>query len=216
MEVIFRMVRGGGSGEIVEKKSRFIADIRQVDSETEALAFTEEIRKKYWDARHHCSAFIIGKERPLARSSDDGEPQGTAGRPMLEVLNGADLRGVCAVVTRYFGGVLLGTGGLTRAYSGACAAGLAACTVLDVYPGRRVSVECDYSDYGKIRYMADIPGITCTETGYTDKVRMAFLIREDLCGGFIADVTNASGGRAITGCSDKVYLADDGTGFILV
>ena len=118
------MTLEGGEGEIVEKKSRFIATVRPVASEEEALAFIEEMKKKYWDARHNCSAFVIGRNQELMRFSDDGEPPGTAGKPMLDVLLGAGLHNTAVVVTRYFGGTLLGTGGLVRAYSGAVQEGL--------------------------------------------------------------------------------------------
>ena len=121
----YKTVLEGGTGEIVEKKSRFIATVRPVKNEEEALAFLEEMRKKYWDARHNCYAYSIGKNREFTRCSDDGEPSGTAGRPMLDVILGEDIYNVAVVVTRYFGGVLLGTGGLVRAYSKAVQEGLA-------------------------------------------------------------------------------------------
>lgn len=124
MKERYKIVYQGGEGEIVEKKSRFIAEIRPVESEEEATAFIAEVKKKYWDARHHCSAFTIGENNEVARCSDDGEPAQTAGRPMLDVLLGRELHNVCAVVTRYFGGTLLGTGGLVRAYGGAVQEGL--------------------------------------------------------------------------------------------
>ena len=100
----YRVLLSGGEGEIVEKKSRFIATIRKCETEEEAVAFIEEMKKKYWDARHNCSAFIIGSRGELTRCSDDGEPSGTAGRPMLEVLTGSGIRNIAVVVTRYFGG----------------------------------------------------------------------------------------------------------------
>ncbi len=106
----YRVLLKECTGEIEEKKSRFICVIRPVHSEQEASAFIEEMKKKYWDARHNCSAFVIGSRQELTRCSDDGEPGGTAGRPMLEVLSGEGLCDVAAVVTRYFGGTLLGTG----------------------------------------------------------------------------------------------------------
>ena len=106
----------GGEGEIVEKKSRFIALTQPVKTEEEALAFIETVKKKYWDARHHCFAYCIGDQNQLQRCSDDGEPSQTAGRPMLEVILGVGVHNLCLVVTRYFGGTLLGTGGLFRAY----------------------------------------------------------------------------------------------------
>ena len=120
----YKTIYAGGEGEITEKKSRFIATVRLVEKEEDALAFIEEMKKKYWDARHNCYAYSIGEHREFTRCSDDGEPSGTAGRPMLDVILGEDIYNVAVVVTRYFGGVLLGTGGLVRAYSGAVQAGL--------------------------------------------------------------------------------------------
>ena len=99
----------GGEGEIVEKKSRFIAHIVPIDEEQDAITFIEKIRKQYWDARHNCYAYIT-KDGKVLRFSDDGEPSQTAGKPMLDVLMGRNIQGICVVVTRYFGGVLLGTG----------------------------------------------------------------------------------------------------------
>ena len=113
----YKIIYEGGEGELVEKKSRFIAQIAPVKTEEEALAFVEEIRRQHWNARHHCYAYIIGERGQTARCSDDGEPSQTAGKPMMDVLEGEELHDVCAVVTRYFGGTLLGTGGLVRAYS---------------------------------------------------------------------------------------------------
>ncbi len=110
-----KILYSGGQGELVEKKSRFIATVRPVSNEEEALAFIEEMRKQYWDARHNCFAYVIGERNELARFSDDGEPGGTAGKPMLDVLLGEGLHNTAVVVTRYFGGTLLGTGGLVRA-----------------------------------------------------------------------------------------------------
>ncbi|MBQ7582572.1 MAG: YigZ family protein, partial [Lachnospiraceae bacterium] len=109
-------LKEGGVGEITVKKSRFIATLKPVETEEEATAFINEVKKKYWDAKHNCSAFVVGENGQLNRCSDDGEPAGTAGRPMLEVLQGIAVTNVCCVVTRYFGGTLLGTGGLIRAY----------------------------------------------------------------------------------------------------
>ena len=113
----YKTIYEGGEGEIVEKKSRFIATVKLVETEEEALAFIEETKKKYWDARHNCFVYSVGMNREYTRCSDDGEPSGTAGRPMLDVILGEDIYNVAVVVTRYFGGILLGTGGLVRAYS---------------------------------------------------------------------------------------------------
>ena len=147
----FRTVYRGGTGEIVEKKSRFISTVRLVESEEEALSCLEALRKKYWDARHNCFVYIIGENQETVRCSDDGEPSGTAGRPMLDVVQGAGLRNVLVVVTRYFGGTLLGTGGLVRAYSQAVQEGLANSVLIDEICGVRLLIETDYNGIGKIR-----------------------------------------------------------------
>ena len=115
----YLVVYKGGEGEIVEKKSRFIATVCPVETEEAAVAFINEMKKKYWDARHNCSAFVLGERQEMTRCSDDGEPAQTAGRPMLDVLLREGITNAAVVVTRYFGGVLLGTGGLVRAYQAA-------------------------------------------------------------------------------------------------
>ena len=127
----YRVIYKGGEGEIVEKKSRFIATIKPVESEEEAVTFINEMKEKYWDARHNCSAFVIGANQELTRCSDDGEPVQTAGRPMLDVLLKEGVTNVAVVVTRYFGGVLLGTGGLVREYQKAVQEGLEASRIIE-------------------------------------------------------------------------------------
>ena len=146
-----KIIYTGGEGEIVEKKSRFIATLRPVQTEAEAIAFIGEMKKKYWDARHNCSAFVIGKNQEISRCSDDGEPSQTAGRPMLDVLLKEEIHNAAVVVTRYFGGVLLGTGGLVRAYQKAVQAGLNGSVILDIQPGQKLAVHTDYNGLGKIQ-----------------------------------------------------------------
>ena len=193
----YRTVYIGGQGEIVEKKSRFIATVRPVKTEQEAVAFVEEMRKKYWDARHNCHAFPIGKNRECTRCSDDGEPSGTAGRPMLDVLLGQDLHDTAVVVTRYFGGVLLGTGGLVRAYSAAVQAGLNESTIIEKKTGSMLRIDTDYSGLGKIQYLAGERGIPVLDTAYTDRVSMYLLVPSDLEGSFVEAVTEGTSGRAV-------------------
>ena len=149
----FVLLTKGAEAQLVEKKSRFIATVRPVESEEEAAAFIEEMKKKYYDARHNCSAFVIGSNAQLTRSSDDGEPSGTAGRPMLEVLLGSGIRNAAAVVTRYFGGTLLGTGGLVRAYSGVLKQALEQCETARQHYGVRIKIKADYNAVGKIQYL---------------------------------------------------------------
>ena len=144
MESLLRSVYGRAEAEYVIKKSRFIATVCEVKTEAEAAAFIESVRKHYWDARHNCSAFQIGAGGQIQRSSDDGEPSGTAGRPILEVLKKRDLTNTAVVVTRYFGGIKLGTGGLVRAYQGMVKLGLETLPTREHMIPARVEVVLDY------------------------------------------------------------------------
>lgn len=171
-----RVVYKGGQGEIVEKKSRFIATIRPVENEDEAVAFINEMKKKYWDARHNCSAFVIGANQELTRCSDDGEPAQTAGRPMLDVLLREDIHNAAVVVTRYFGGVLLGTGGLVRAYQKAVQEGLAHCELIEKREGIRLQIGTDYNGLGKLQYLFGQSKIAILNTEYAADVKMEILV----------------------------------------
>ncbi len=201
----YRILYEGGEGELVEKKSRFIATARPVESEEEAVAFVDEIRKKYWDARHHCSAWVIGDRGQIKRCSDDGEPSQTAGRPILDVLTGAEVCNICMVVTRYFGGTLLGTGGLVRAYSGAAQEGLKNSLIVEKIPGSRIRIETDYNGVGKLQYVAGQMGIAILDTEYTEQVAMTFLVPLEDEGSFLAQVTDRTGGRAVILPEGQVY-----------
>ena len=174
----YRMVLEGGQAELVEKKSRFIANVRPVESEAEAVAFIDEMKKKYWDARHNCSAFVIGTKAELTRCSDDGEPSGTAGRPMLEVLLGEGVRNVAVVVTRYFGGVLLGTGGLVRAYTTATARALEAAEVVTVRSVVELEVTVDYSLYERAALLINGAGAKLADPQFTDRVTLRWQMPE--------------------------------------
>ena len=210
-----RIVYRGGTGEITEKKSRCSADIRPVSTEEEALAFIEEIRKKYWDARHHCYAYILGERGQQSRCSDDGEPSQTAGRPMLDVLTGEGLTDVCAVVTRYFGGTLLGTGGLVRAYSGAVKEGLSQCVLMEKRPGRELAVTAGYGDVGKVQYLAAQAGIETLDTVYEADVRFSFLVSLEEEGGFVKKLTEGTAGRAKIQPGDQVFYGMGPDGLVV-
>lgn len=166
----------GGESEIVEKKSRFIATAHPAESEEEAVSFIAEMKKKYWDARHNCSAFVIGSRQELTRCSDDGEPAQTAGRPMLDVLLREDIHNAVVVVTRYFGGTLLGTGGLVRAYQKAVAAGLANSVIIDKRPGKLLSIHTDYNGLGKTQYILAQNEIAVLETQYAEAVEIRVIV----------------------------------------
>lgn len=169
----------GGQGEITEKKSRFIATVRPVESEDEAVSFINETKKKYWDARHNCSAFVIGKRQELTRCSDDGEPAGTAGRPMLDVLLKENIHNAAVVVTRYFGGVLLGTGGLVRAYQQATKAGLSASEIIEKKEGAVLFIRTDYTGIGRLQYLFAQEKITVMDTAYEADVLVKAVIPEN-------------------------------------
>lgn len=193
----YRVLLEGGEGEYVEKKSRFIATLRRCGSEQEALEFIEEIRKKYWDARHNCYAYVVGGREGLTRCSDDGEPGGTAGRPMLEVLTGEGLRDTAVVVTRYFGGVLLGTGGLVRAYTQAVKEGLKNCLAGTMRRGCEAEVTADYGSIGKILYLLGNRGLEPLEADYGEKILLRLQVPGedfDVLGRELADAT---GGKAV-------------------
>ena len=189
-------LKEGGVGEITEKKSRFIATLKPVGSEEEATAFIHEIKKKYWDAKHNCSAFVIG-ENGLTRCSDDGEPAGTAGRPMLEVLTGAALTDVCVVVTRYFGGVLLGTGGLVRAYQSAVKEGLKQCVIVTRIPGTVYTVETDYNGAGKLQYLFGKEDVTVTNSDYGARVIFTVVLKSGQEQEILTQIADLTGGAAV-------------------
>ena len=203
----YKTVLEGGTGEITEKKSRFIATVRPVSSEEEALAFLEETRKKYWDARHNCYAYSVGMNREYTRCSDDGEPSGTAGRPMLDVILGEDIYNVAVVVTRYFGGVLLGTGGLVRAYSKAVQEGFRESRIIEKKHGICLTVTTDYTGIGKIQCIAGERGIPVLGSEYTDKVVMKLLIPSEDVDSVQKAVTEGTNGRAIMEKEKELYFA---------
>lgn len=204
----YNIVYQPGIGEIVEKKSRFIANAAPAGSEEEAAAFLESIRKKHYDARHHCSAFIIGRNRELVRSSDDGEPSGTAGRPILEVLLSKELTNTIVVVTRYFGGTLLGTGGLVRAYTEAAKAGIENARSATMRYGAEISVKTDYTDLGKIQYLLGNKGIPTLDSRYTDRVELIIRVPEEGIDRLLKDLTECTSARAVTEILKKEYYME--------
>lgn len=203
----YKTVLEGGEGEIIEKKSRFIATVRLVESEEEALAFIEEMRKKYWDARHNCYVYSVGKNREFTRCSDDGEPSGTAGRPMLDVILGEDIYNVAVVVTRYFGGILLGTGGLVRAYSKAVQEGLKNSRIIEKQYGISLKVTTDYTGIGKLQYLAGERKLPILDSEYTDKVIIKLLVPAGEEDSVQKAITEGTNGRAKMEKEKELYFA---------
>ena len=192
----YKIVYCGGEGEIIEKKSRFIATVKPVDSEKEASAFIAEMKKKYWDARHNCSAFVIGEHNEIQRSSDDGEPAGTAGHPMLDVLLGEGIHNTAVVVTRYFGGIKLGTGGLVRAYTSSAKLGLEAAGICDVCERQVMTYALDYTYLAKLQNLAGGALLTIENLTYTDVVQAELSCvpeRADEVKNLIANLTGGQG-----------------------
>ncbi|MGN8632443.1 YigZ family protein [Blautia sp. HCP3S3_G3] len=203
----YKTLLEGGTAEIVEKKSRFIATVRLVESEEEALTFIEEMKKKYWDARHNCYVYSVGMNREYTRCSDDGEPSGTAGRPMLDVILGEDIYNVAVVVTRYFGGILLGTGGLVRAYSKAVQEGLKNSRIIQKKYGISLEVTTDYTGIGKIQYIAGERKLPVLDSEYTDKVVMKLLVPADEIEAVRKAITEGTNGRARMQKEKDLYFA---------
>lgn len=203
----YKAVFQGGSGEIVEKKSRFIAHVQSVESVEEAQQFIDAIKKQYWDARHNCSAFSVGIDQVVTRSSDDGEPSGTAGKPILEVILGSEIHNIAIVVTRYFGGTLLGTGGLVRAYTEAARVGIDQSVIIEKISGIRMVLETDYTDLGKIQYLLAQNDITVESTDYTDKVTIHPLFPEEDKQRLCKLLVEATGGRVQMTEGENVYFA---------
>ena len=204
----YKTVYRGGEAEIVEKKSRFIATVIPVKSEEEAITFIESLKKQYWNATHNCFAYVIGDHFQTQRCSDDGEPSGTAGRPMLDVLLSEEVHDVAVVVTRYFGGTLLGTGGLVRAYQGATKAGLGAATMITKFYGQKVSVKTDYTGLGKIQYILGQRGLQILHSEYTDSVTLEVLLPETQTRQVMAESTEGTNGQAVMEILEDCYFAE--------
>jgi uncharacterized YigZ family protein len=191
-----------GHAEITQSRSRFRCDVARVRDEEGARAFVDQVRKQHWDARHHASAFVIGPERTLEQSSDDGEPPGTAGAPMLEVLRGRELSDVVAVVSRWFGGVLLGTGGLTRAYAGATRLALDDVGVAERVLQDLCEVEVDIAEVGRLEHDLRSRGARVLGVEYTGEASLHFAIpprAREATAGIIAELTGGTAELRVIG-----------------
>lgn len=174
----FLTVLEDSTAEYVEKRSRFIANLRHCETEEEATAFLDEMRSKYWDARHNVFAYSVGGGT-LCRFSDDGEPHGTAGKPILDVINGSEVKNIAIVVTRYFGGVLLGTGGLVRAYSKSAKDALTNAKIVEMIPTTVYNTVCEYTDHQKLLNIIENSNGKIENTEFTDKVTLSYSFKDD-------------------------------------
>ena len=180
--------------EYIIKKSRFIGYAKPVKTEQDAIAFIEEIRKKHWDATHNVYAYSI-REGSIKRFSDDGEPQGTAGMPVLNVITQEGVTDCVVVVTRYFGGILLGGGGLVRAYTQSAKLAVDSAGVMTLVPWHVLSITCDYNLYGKVETLVRDMGGVVNDTVFTDNVSVTFRIEEALVNSFDKKLKDLSNGK---------------------
>ena len=213
---MYKAIYKEGIGEIEEKKSRFIAHVVPVSSEEEAQAFINKQKKQFFDARHNCSAFVIGDNQEITRCSDDGEPSGTAGRPMLEVLLNEGITNVCVVVTRYFGGTLLGTGGLVRAYQGAVKEGLNNSVIIEQISGKELSVSCDYTDVGKLQYLFANSPCHTIGSDYAETVVFHIAVADCDLEKLIKDITETTAARAVVSEPNNIVFAVLPDGILLL
>lgn len=175
---MFNTIKENSSAEIVEKKSKFIANIFYVETLEDVEIKLKEIRKKYYDAKHNCFAFRLDNEN-ISRFSDDGEPSGTAGAPMLNILEGRNLSNVLVIVTRYFGGILLGTGGLVRAYSEATLKAIENSEIVEKVYGNVLNIEIEYKDLDNIKYYLKNENINIENINYGEKILLKIELTDE-------------------------------------
>lgn len=205
METTYRTVGAEAQASFIERRSRFIGTIRPVASEKEALAFLQEKKKEAWDATHNVYAYCI-REGGVRRYSDDGEPQGTAGIPVLDVLQKNGLTDCAIVVTRYFGGILLGGGGLVRAYSHAAALAVEAAGVLEMVLCDGLTLVCDYGQYGWVAPLIAAEGGLELQAAYTDVVTLTFWMQLDRVSALQKKLTEASAGSLSAQAGERRFM----------
>ncbi|AWB43848.1 YigZ family protein [Paenibacillus sp. CAA11] len=204
----YKTVRSAGNKEIVIKKSRFIGHVMPVEREEDAIQFIEEIKKKHWNATHNCSAYMIGERDEIQKQSDDGEPSGTAGKPILEVIKHQGLKNVAIVVTRYFGGIMLGAGGLIRAYTDGAVAAIEAGEAITKVLHKEIKVELDYTWLGKVENELRNREIRTGPTAFADKVTLMCLPLDREAESFKAWMTDLTQGQSAITEGDKIYYIE--------
>lgn len=202
----YKTVAGYGEDEIIIERSRFIGYCTRATTEEEAVAFINTIKKKHWDATHNCSAFVIGENDQIQRSSDDGEPSGTAGKPILECIKKNGVKDTVVVVTRYFGGIKLGAGGLVRAYTQGCVVGLKAAGIVAQILHQDITVTVDYHWWGKIENELRLGQHRVADTVYTDKVAVTVEIPTGEEDAFVERFTDLTNGQAEIDRGEKKYV----------
>ncbi|PGY09444.1 YigZ family protein [Bacillus sp. AFS031507] len=205
----YHTVKQTGEHEIIIQKSRFIAHIKRTESEAEAQEFIQTLKKKYWDASHNCSAYLIGENDQIQKANDDGEPSGTAGVPILEVLKKRKLKDTAVVVTRYFGGIKLGAGGLIRAYGKAASEGLDAVGIVERRLMRVCHVKIDYSWLGKIENELRSSIYILKNIQYQENVEIEVFVEEENQPAFTEWMIEMTNGQADITAGDVTYLESD-------
>lgn len=202
----YKTVKQWGSAEIVIKKSRFIGQAKPVETEEEAVAFIESVKKEHWNATHNCSAYMLGERDQIQKASDDGEPSGTAGKPILEVIRHQGLKNTVVVVTRYFGGILLGAGGLIRAYTDGAVEGIKAAGPVTRMLHQDIRVSVDYTWLGKVENELRNRGTLLGETEFTDKVTLLCRPLWEEADRFVFWMTDLTQGQCIIHKGEEAYI----------
>lgn len=207
MSAPYRTLRKEAADEVIINKSRFIGHARPCETEEEALRFLNRMRQAYKDATHNCYAYVIGRNAGVMRYSDDGEPGGTAGLPMMEVLKAQKVVNCCVVVTRYFGGVLLGAGGLVRAYTQGAVIALKAAEVVVMEPSQRYLCEVAYSLWDKVQHVMKSLPVQLISSEFTTAVTFSLLMREKDASAVLDTLTRQTDGRFIAMLESESYEA---------
>ena len=210
----YKIIYKSGTGEIVEKKSRFIANVYNIENEEQVSSYINAVKKKYWDARHNCFAFVLGDNNEIQRCSDDGEPSGTAGKPILDVILRNEIHNCLIIVTRYFGGTLLGTGGLVRAYGQVSKISLENSTILEKKVGNILKVVTDYNGLGKVQYIAGQMNLDILEIEYSDIVSITLVISVHNIDKFEKKITESLAGKVVLKNQGMQCFAHDNGKFI--
>jgi len=207
-----KVVITGKSAELVEKKSRFIAQVYSVKNADEANIYIEETRKKYWDARHNCYAYVIGQRQEIKKFSDDGEPSGTAGKPILDVIEKGGITDCLVIVTRYFGGVLLGTGGLVRAYQGSTSMAIGESELGELTDCVVMDLQLDYGVYNRFEYMCKERDVDILEKEYVQYVNVKVGLLPGKESDFLTEVAKITGGKDVVKDRKIVTITKSYTG----
>ncbi len=197
--------KGENTAEFSEKRSRFIATLRHCETEQEAMEFIDEMRSKYWDAKHNVFAYSVNRGKSC-RFSDDGEPHGTAGKPILDVILGSGVCDIAIVVTRYFGGILLGTGGLVRAYSKAAKDAVSEASIAEMISCSVIKTCCEYTDHQRLSKLIEENGGEIENTDFAEKITLTYVLKDEAVEGFLEKLSENFSARLVAEIiENKIY-----------